>query len=102
VESTAIPVEDVEWHDSFIAVNGDCIDKLKVDAHSKLDDPTGKAGLQFILAALEPAPRGIEVRPEEVALKRILGESFTDIIIFRRHFDANFRWRCSQLSLYSL
>jgi len=65
-ETTVIPVEGVEWHESFIAATGDCIDKIKVDAQPKLDGPTGKAVLQFTLAAIESAQKGIEVRPEEV------------------------------------
>jgi predicted dehydrogenase len=65
-ETNAIPVEGVEWHDSFIAATQDCIEKLKAGAQPMLDGPTGKAVLQFTLAALDSARNGREVRPEEV------------------------------------
>jgi predicted dehydrogenase len=65
-ETTAIPVEGVEWHDSFIAATQDCIEKLKSGGQPHLDGPTGKAVLQFSLAAIESAQTGKEVRPEQV------------------------------------
>ncbi len=64
--TTPIPVEGVEWHDSFIAATQDCIEHLKVGGQPRLDGPTGKAVLQFTLAALQSAATGREVRPEEV------------------------------------
>jgi predicted dehydrogenase len=65
-KTTPIPVEGVEWHDSFIATTHDLIDKLKVGAQPRLDGPTGKAVLQFTLAALQSAATGKEVKPEDV------------------------------------
>jgi len=66
-KTTAIPVQGVEWHDSFIAATQDCIEKLKTGEQPRLDGPTGKAVLQFSLAALQSAATGREARPEDVA-----------------------------------
>jgi predicted dehydrogenase len=66
-KTTSIPVEGVEWHDSFIATTVDFIDKLKTGGQPRLDGPTGKAVLQFTLAALQSAATGREVRPDEVS-----------------------------------
>lgn len=65
-KTTAIPVEGVEWHDSFIATTQDFIEKLKTGGQPRLDGPTGKAVLQFTLAALQSARTGQVVRPDEV------------------------------------
>jgi predicted dehydrogenase len=65
-KTTSIPVEGVEWHDSFIATTVDCIEKLKTGGQPRLDGATGKAVLQFSLAALQSAASGREVRPDEV------------------------------------
>ena len=65
-KTTAIPVEGVEWHDSFAATTIDFIEKLKTGGQPRLDGPTGKAVLQFTLAALQSAATGREVRPDEV------------------------------------
>lgn len=65
-KTTAIPVEGVEWHDSFIATTVDMIDKLKSGGQPRLDGPAGKAVLQFTLAALQSAASGREVRPDDV------------------------------------
>src|SRR5512139_4318837 len=66
-KTTAVPIEGVEWHDSFIATTHDFIEKLKAGGQPRLDGPTGKAVLQFTLAALQSAATGREVRPDEVA-----------------------------------
>jgi len=66
-KTTQIPVEGVEWHDSFIATTIDFIEKLKAGGQPRLDGPTGKAVLQFTLAALQSAATGREVRPVDVA-----------------------------------
>ena len=66
-KTTPIPVEGVEWHDSFIATTHDFIDKLKTGGQPRLDGPTGKAVLQFTLAALQSAATGREVRPDDVS-----------------------------------
>jgi predicted dehydrogenase len=65
-KTTPIPVEGVEWHDSFIATTQDFIEKLKTGGQPRLDGPTGKAVLQFTLAALQSAATGKEVRPDDV------------------------------------
>jgi predicted dehydrogenase len=65
-KTVPVPVEGVEWHDSFIATTADFIDKLKTGGQPRLDGPTGKAVLQFTLAALQSASTGREVRPDEV------------------------------------
>jgi len=64
--TTPIPVEGVEWHDSFIAATHDCIEQLKVGGQPRLDGRTGKEVLQFTLAALQSASTRREMRPEEV------------------------------------
>ena len=65
-KTTPVPVEGVEWHDSFIATTVDFIEKLKTGGQPRLDGPTGKAVLQFTLAALKSAATGKEVRPDDV------------------------------------
>ncbi len=65
-KTTPIPVEGVEWQDSFSAATRDFIEKLKNGGQPRLDGPTGKAVLQFTLAALQSAATGKEVRPDEV------------------------------------
>ena len=65
-KTTPVPVEGVEWHDSFIATTHDLIDKMKSGGQPRLDGPTGKAVLQFALAALQSADTGREVRPDDV------------------------------------
>ena len=65
-KTTPIPVDGVEWHDSFIAATRDCIDKLKNGQQPKLDGITGREVLKFSLAALQSAATGMEVRPDDV------------------------------------
>jgi predicted dehydrogenase len=65
-KTTPIPLEGVEWQDSFIAATQDCIEKLKAGKQPRLDGPAGKAVLQFSLAALQSAATGCEVRPDEI------------------------------------
>ncbi len=65
-KTTPIPVEGVEWHDSFIAATRDMVSMLKTGSQPRLNGPTGKAVLQFTLAALQSAETGKEVRPDEV------------------------------------
>jgi predicted dehydrogenase len=65
-KTVPIPVKGVEWHDSFIAATQDGIEKMKTGGQPRLDGATGKAVLQFSLAALQSAASGREVRPEEV------------------------------------
>jgi predicted dehydrogenase len=65
-KTTSVPVEGVEWHDSFLATTQDFIEKLKTGGQPRLDGPTGKAVLQFTLAALQSAATGREIRPDDV------------------------------------
>jgi predicted dehydrogenase len=65
-KTTTIPVEGVEWHDSFIACTRHLIDVLRDGGKPVLDGPTGKAVLQFTLATHISAREGREVRPDEV------------------------------------
>ena len=65
-KTTSIPVERVEWHDSFIDCTRHLIGVLREGGQPVLDGPTGKAVLQFVLAALSSAREGKEVRPDEV------------------------------------
>ena len=66
-KTTAIPVTGVEWHDSFVACSHHLIDVLTQGGQPVLDGRTGKAVLQFALAAQISAREGREVRPDEVA-----------------------------------
>jgi predicted dehydrogenase len=65
-KTVPVPVEGVEWHDSFIGATHDFIEKLRTGGQPRLDGPTGKAVLQFTLAALQSAASGKEVRPVDV------------------------------------
>jgi hypothetical protein len=61
-----IPIERVEWHDSFVDCTHHLIDVLKGKDTPILDGQTGKAVLQFSLAAHQSARTGQAVRPEDV------------------------------------
>jgi predicted dehydrogenase len=65
-KTTAIEVERFEWHDSFIDCTRHLIDVLRDGGQPVLDGTTGKAVLQFSLAAHISAREGREVRPDEV------------------------------------
>jgi predicted dehydrogenase len=62
-----IPVERFEWHDSFIDCTRHLIDVLRGGGEPRLDGHTGKAVLQFSLAAHISAQSGREVRPDMVS-----------------------------------
>jgi predicted dehydrogenase len=64
--TTEIPVNRFEWHHSFIDCTRHLIDALRNDGQPVLDGPSGKAVLQFTLAAHISAREGREVRPDEV------------------------------------
>jgi predicted dehydrogenase len=64
--TTEAPIEQFEWHDSFVACTRHLIDVLRDGGEPILDGPTGKAVLQFTLAAHVSAREGREVRPDEV------------------------------------
>jgi len=61
-----VPVERYEWHDSFIDCTQHLFGVLKGEGDPVLDGKTGKAVLQFVLAAHLSARQGREVRPDEV------------------------------------
>ena len=65
-KTSAIPVERYEWHDSFIDCTRSLIDAMKSGAAPVLDGATGKAVLQFTLAALISARQGNEIHPDQV------------------------------------
>jgi predicted dehydrogenase len=65
-KTTAIPVDGVEWHDSFIACTQHMFDVLHKGEAPRLSGQTGKDVLQFALAALLSADLGREVRMGEV------------------------------------
>jgi predicted dehydrogenase len=61
-----IPVERVEWHDSFVDCTRHLITVLREGGEPVLDGAGGKAVLQFSLAAHQSAAEGREVRPDDV------------------------------------
>ncbi len=65
-KTSAIDIAELDWRDSFTATTRDFIEKLQTGGQPRLDGPTGKAVLQFTLAALQSAASGKEVRPDEV------------------------------------
>ena len=65
-KTTPIPVERVEWHDSVIDCTRHLLDVLRFGGEPVLDGTTGKAVLQFSLAAHLSANESREVRPDEV------------------------------------
>lgn len=62
----AINVDRVEWHDSFIDCTHHFLDVLQHDGLPILDGETGKAVLQFTLAAHLSSREKREVRPDDV------------------------------------
>jgi hypothetical protein len=64
--TTEVPVDRVEWHDSFIDCTRHLIDALHHGRQPVLDGPSAKAVLQFSLAAHISARQGREVRPDDV------------------------------------
>jgi predicted dehydrogenase len=65
--TTPIEAERAEWHDSFVDCTRHLINVLRDGGRPVLDGPTGKAVLQFTLAALISARTGQEMRPDEVS-----------------------------------
>ena len=65
-KTQTIPVERVEWHDSFVDCTRHLIGVLQGNGQPVLDGRTGKAVLQFTLAAHISAREGREVRPDDV------------------------------------
>jgi hypothetical protein len=64
--TTTIPVERVEWHESFIDCTRHLIHVLRSGGQPLLDGPTARKVLQFSLAAHISAVKGGEVCPDEV------------------------------------
>ncbi len=65
-KTTPIPVERVEWQDSFVDCTRHLLDVLHKGGQAVLDGPAGKAVLQFALAVQQSARKGHAVRPDEV------------------------------------
>jgi len=65
-KTTPVPVDRVDWSHAFIDCTRHMIDVLRNGGDPVLDGPTGKAVLQFTLAALESAKTGKEVRPDDI------------------------------------
>lgn len=61
-----IPVERVEWHDSFVDCTRHLLDILKDGGRPVLDGQSGRAVLQFTLAAQLSAREDRAIRPDEV------------------------------------
>jgi len=64
--TTSIPVQRVEWHESFIDCTRHLIHVLRDGGRPLLDGPTARKVLQFSLAAHISAVKGGEVCPDEV------------------------------------
>lgn len=64
--TTSIPVERVEWHESFIDCTRHLIHVLRSGGQPLLDGPTARKVLQFSLAAHISAVKGGDVCPDEV------------------------------------
>lgn len=54
-KTTTIPVERMEWHESFVDCTHHLVDVLRDERLPARDGPTGKTVLQFTLAALASA-----------------------------------------------
>jgi predicted dehydrogenase len=65
-KTTGIPLERVEWHHGFVDCTHHLLDVLRKGGQPVLDGRTGRAVLQFTLAAHISAREGREVRPDEV------------------------------------
>jgi predicted dehydrogenase len=65
-QTREIPIERFEWHDSFIDCTRHLLDVLKNGGEPVLDGVTGKAVLQFVLAAHVSAREGREVHPDDI------------------------------------
>jgi len=66
-KTETVPVERSEWHDSFVDCTRHLIDVLTKGGKPRLDGASGKAVLQFVLAAHISAREGRDVRPDELA-----------------------------------
>ena len=66
--TTSIPIERVEWHESFIDCTRHLLDVITKGGKPVLDGPSARAVLAFSVAAHISARTGKEVRPDEVIL----------------------------------
>lgn len=65
-QTVAVPVERYEWHDSFVDCTRHLIDVLQNGGDPMLDGATGRAVLQFTIAAHLAAKMGRDVCPDAV------------------------------------
>ncbi len=65
-KTTPVPVERVDWSHGFIDCTRHLINVLHEGGQPVLDGATGKAVLQFTLAALESSRTGKEIRPDDI------------------------------------
>jgi predicted dehydrogenase len=65
-KTSAIPVDKVEWEDSFIAATRHMVEAIQKDLPPRLDGAAGKAVLQIALAAQLSARTGKEMDPSRV------------------------------------
>jgi predicted dehydrogenase len=65
-KTTPVPVSRVDWCEGFIDCTRHLIDVIQKGGQPFLDGQTGKAVLQFTLAALESSRTGREVRPDDL------------------------------------
>jgi predicted dehydrogenase len=64
--TTPVPIERDEWQHSFIDSTRQLLDCLADGEQPKLNGAEGKAVLQIVLAALQSARSGREIRPADV------------------------------------
>jgi len=65
-KTAAMPVERVDWSDSFVDCTRHLVGVLRQGGEPMLDGPTGREVLRFSLAAQRSARTGLEVRPDDV------------------------------------
>ena len=65
-KTSSIPVQRVEWHESFIDCTRHLIDVLQNGGRPRLDGSAARKVLQFSLAAHNSALNGGEVCPDDV------------------------------------
>jgi predicted dehydrogenase len=65
-ETTAIPIERVEWSDGFVDCTRHLVQVLQEGGQPMLDGPTGREVLRVSIAAQISARTGHAVRPDEV------------------------------------
>jgi predicted dehydrogenase len=65
-KTETVPVERSEWHDSFVDCTRHLLDVLTKGGQPRLDGASGKAVLQFALAAHISAREGRDVRPDKL------------------------------------